>query len=172
MIVTDVPTTPEVGLKLVILGAETTVNVTPLLALPPTETTTFPVVAPEGTAATIEVVLQLVGLALVALKATVLVPWVEPKLVPVILTDVPTPPEVGDKAIIFGVAAFSWSGEQRIMRNGRPPEIAKLERNIKADLSCCFAKPKYGRNPLSARRFLTFRAAFYCRFWIRAQRSE
>ena len=74
LIVTDVPTAPDVGFKLVILGAETTVNVTPLLALPPTETTTFPVVAPGGTGATIEVVVQLVGVALVALKVTVLVP--------------------------------------------------------------------------------------------------
>jgi hypothetical protein len=52
-IVTDVPTTPEVGERLVILGAATTANAFPLLATPPTVTTTFPLVAPAGTVVTI-----------------------------------------------------------------------------------------------------------------------
>ena len=44
------------------LGAvAVTVNITPLLATPPTVTTTFPVVAPLGTGTTIIVALQLVG---------------------------------------------------------------------------------------------------------------
>src|SRR6267154_1328908 len=74
-IVTEVPTGPEVGFKLVILGAGTvTVKLTPLLATPPTVTTTFPVVAPAGTGATMLVALQLVGLVVVPLKTTVLVP--------------------------------------------------------------------------------------------------
>ncbi len=42
-----------------------TVNVTPLLATPPTVTTTGPVVAPVGTGATMLVVLQLLGVAAV-----------------------------------------------------------------------------------------------------------
>ena len=113
MIVTDAPTTPEVGLKLVILGAETTVNVTPLLALPPTVTTTFPVVAPEGTGATIEVALQLEGVARVPLNFTVLVPFVLPKLVPLIVTGVPTAPEVGDNFVILVRAAFRLREERR-----------------------------------------------------------
>ena len=46
----------------------------PLLACPPTVTTTLPVVAPVGTGATIEVALQLVGVATVPLKVTVLLP--------------------------------------------------------------------------------------------------
>ena len=44
---TDVPGPPDVGLKLVIVGA--TPKFTPLLATPPTVTTTFPAVAPPGT---------------------------------------------------------------------------------------------------------------------------
>jgi hypothetical protein len=56
------------------LGMVETVNVTPLLASPFTVTTTFPVVAPLGTGATIEVALQLVGVAAVPLKVTVLLP--------------------------------------------------------------------------------------------------
>src|SRR3989442_10920763 len=63
-IVTDVPTNPDVGFKLVMLGAGTvTVKLTALLATPPTVTTTFPVVAPAGTGATMLVALQLVGVA-------------------------------------------------------------------------------------------------------------
>jgi len=80
-IVTEVPTAPEVGLKLVMLGAEAvvTVNDTPLLTTPPTVTTTLPVVAPVGTGATMLVALQLVGVAVVPLNVTVLEPCVKPK---------------------------------------------------------------------------------------------
>ena len=105
LIVTDVPTGPEVGERLVIAGAvevAVTVNVTPLLATPPTVTTTAPVVAPVGTGAVIEVLLQLLGLAAVPLNVTVLVPCVDPKSDPVIVTDVPTGPEVGERLVIAG----------------------------------------------------------------------
>jgi hypothetical protein len=81
-----------------------TENVTPLLATPPTVTTTLPVVAPVGTVATIDVALQLViVVAVVPLKVTVLVPCVEPKFVPVIVTDAPTAPDVGDRFVMLGV---------------------------------------------------------------------
>ena len=59
-------------------------------------------VAPLGTGTAIEVALQLVGVALVPLNVTVLVPWVDPKFVPVIVTDVPTGPEVGDRLVMLG----------------------------------------------------------------------
>ena len=49
-------------------------KVTPLLAVPPTVTTTFPVVAPVGTGTAMLVALQLVGVAEVPLNVTVLVP--------------------------------------------------------------------------------------------------
>ena len=74
VIVTDAPTTPDVGDRLVMLGAATTVKDEPLLAIEFTVTTTLPVVAPVGTGATIEVALQLVGVAVVPLNLTVLVP--------------------------------------------------------------------------------------------------
>ena len=54
--------------------AAVTVNVTPLLATPPTVTTEFPVVAPLGTGVTMLVALQLVGDAAVPLKLTLLLP--------------------------------------------------------------------------------------------------
>jgi hypothetical protein len=65
-------------------------------------TTTFPVVVPLGTGTTIEVALQLVGVAVVPLNVTVLLPCVDPKFVPVIVTDVPTTPEVGERLVIEG----------------------------------------------------------------------
>src|SRR5438552_15301162 len=100
--VSDARTAPELGDKLLMLGTASTVNDTPALATPLTVTTTLPVVAPAGTGATIEVALQLVGLASVALKETALAPWVEPKLLPVIVTDAPTAPELGDKLVMRG----------------------------------------------------------------------
>lgn len=83
---------------------ETTVTVkaTALVVRPPTVTTTLPVVAPVGTETTIVVALQLVGVAAVPLKVTALVPCVAPKLVPVIATEVPTGPEVGERVVIVG----------------------------------------------------------------------
>jgi len=112
VIVTDAPTNPDVGLRLVMLGAGTvTVKFTPLLAVPPTVTTTFPVVAPAGTATTMLAALQLVGVADVPLKATVLVPCVAPKFVPVIVTGVPTTPDTGFRIAILGagVALFTFT---------------------------------------------------------------
>ena len=80
--VTLVPTGPDAGATLVIVGAAVvvvTVNTTPLLATPPTVTVTLPVVAPVGTGATIRVADQLVGVAVVPANFTTLVPCVAPK---------------------------------------------------------------------------------------------
>lgn len=99
--VTEVPTGPDVGDTLLMLGAGiVTVKETPLLAWPLTVTTTLPVVAPFGTGTTMDVALQLVGVAAVPLNVTVLVPWLDPKVVPVIVTEVPVGPEVGDKLLM------------------------------------------------------------------------
>lgn len=70
----EVLTGPDVGLILVMLGGTKTVKKTPLLARPLTVTTTLPDVAPFGTGTTMLVGLQLVGVAAVPLKVTVLVP--------------------------------------------------------------------------------------------------
>lgn len=100
VIVTDAPTAPELIERVVMLGVS--VNVTPLLDRLLTVTTTEPVVAPLGTGATMLVVLQLVGVAVVPLKVTV---PVDPKLVPVIVTEVPTTPEAGERLVMLGVEA-------------------------------------------------------------------
>ena len=80
---------------------DVTVKGIPLLAILFTVTTTFPVIAPPGTGTTMLVALQLVGGATVPLNVTELPVWV-PKLVPVIVTKVPTGPDVGLRLLIVG----------------------------------------------------------------------
>jgi len=105
-IVTDVPTIPDVGFSPLMLGAaDDTVKLTPLLDTPPTVTTTFPVVAPLGTAATMLLVLQLVGVAVIPLNLIVFVPCVAPKFAPEIVTDVPTIPDVGFSPVMLATGA-------------------------------------------------------------------
>jgi hypothetical protein len=101
VIVTEAPTWPEFGLRLLMDGlVEITVKLTPLLGTPPAVTTTLPVVAFAGTGVTMLVAVQLVGVAVVPLNVTV---PVVPKFVPVIVTDAPTGPDVGLRLPIFGV---------------------------------------------------------------------
>jgi hypothetical protein len=90
-------------LRLSISGEPGTVNATPALATPLTVTTTFPVAAPVGTVTTIEEASQLMTVADLPLKVTVLLPCNEPKLVPLIVTDAPTAPDVVESLVIVGV---------------------------------------------------------------------
>jgi hypothetical protein len=105
LIVTVVPTGPLVGDRLRIVGVPVTVNSEPLLAVPPTVTTTLPVVVPLGTSATMLVSDHDVGLACTPLNATVLDPCVAPKLEPAIVTDVEIGPDEGVREVIVGAAA-------------------------------------------------------------------
>jgi hypothetical protein len=85
------------------------------------------VVAPVGTGTLIEVFAHVVGVPGVPLNVTVLVPWLVPKLVPLIVTDTPTAPEVGVRLVILGVAAaempaqkMTWrSASRRVRTKGR-----------------------------------------------------
>src|SRR5262249_58392988 len=74
----------------------------PLLARPPTVTTTLPVVAARGTGTTMLVADHVVGVATAPLKVTVLVPFVAPKPVPVIVTAVVIGPIVGERLVNVG----------------------------------------------------------------------
>jgi hypothetical protein len=96
---------PVVTERLEMLGAGTTVKLTPLLALLETVTITFPVVAPVGTVTWMLDAPQLVAVAIVPLNLTVLDPWLFPKFVPVMVTDAPTAPVVGARLEMVGVAA-------------------------------------------------------------------
>jgi hypothetical protein len=71
---TDAPTAPDVGVRLVMLGAASTVKLIPFVFTPLAFTTTFPVVAPEGTTATMLLAPHVVTVAVVPLNLTVLVP--------------------------------------------------------------------------------------------------
>ena len=102
VIVTGTPIVADVGDRVVMLGRRPSVNVTPLLGNPPTVTTTGPVVVPTGTGTTILVSLQVVGVAVVVLNRTVLVPFVAPKLAPAIVTTVPTGPDAGVSVVMDG----------------------------------------------------------------------
>jgi len=79
-----------------------TVKKAPSLEPSTVATTIFPVVPADGTGTATEVALQLVGVAVVPLNLTVLLPWVDPKLLPVIVTEVPTVPEVGERPVMLG----------------------------------------------------------------------
>jgi len=102
VMVTAAPTAPVVIDRLVMLGAATTVKLEPLLATFETVTTTFPVVAPAGTVVPMLVALQLVIVAVVPLKVAELLPWLAPKLVPVMVTAAPTAPVVTERLVILG----------------------------------------------------------------------
>lgn|SRR5579859_757933 len=97
------PTAPVAGESPVILGAGTTVKFTPLLTWPDTLTTTFPDVAPLGKVTVMLDEPQVVTEAVVPLNCTVLVPWVDPKLVPTIAMEAPMAAELGERLVIEGV---------------------------------------------------------------------
>jgi hypothetical protein len=107
VIVTAVPTAPLAGDRLVMLGAAALVivNAIALLVIPPTVTTTFPVVAPAGAGTAMLLADQVVGVAAVPLNVTVLVPFVEPKFAPATVTIVPAAPLDGDRLTIEGPVA-------------------------------------------------------------------
>ncbi len=103
VIVTEVPTGPEVGENEVIVGTAVTVKVSVLVAVPAVVLTLIvPEVAPGGTVAVIWVEEFTVNDPDVALNFTS-VTFV--KFVPVIVTEVPTGPEVGENEVIVGGCA-------------------------------------------------------------------
>ena|ERR1043166_6788781 len=102
VIVTARPTAPEVGETLVMLGGWITAKLRALLATPPTVTTRFPLIDPLGIVTTIEFEFQLDTLQIIPLRLTLLSCCVAPKFDPVIVTDVPTTPDAGDKPMMFG----------------------------------------------------------------------
>jgi hypothetical protein len=104
VMVTAVPEVPMVGVKLVIVGAPVapvTVKATALVAvLVPTVTLIGPVVAAEGTVATISVWVAEVTAAVTPLNLTVLLVGVVEKPVPKMVTVVPSGPLFGVNSII------------------------------------------------------------------------
>jgi len=102
LIVIAVATGPLDGERLVSVGVGITVNVSALLASPPTVTTTLPEVAPAGTGTTMLVADHVVGVAAVPLNVTVLVPLLAPNPVPLIVTAAATGALVGERLVSVG----------------------------------------------------------------------
>ena len=102
LMVTDVPTTPLDGEKLLIVGADplVTVKFDALVAVPDgVVTVILPVVAPLGTLAVIRPSFATLKLADVPLNRTLVAPV---KWLPLMVTDVPTAPLDGEKLLIVG----------------------------------------------------------------------
>lgn len=93
---------PTCWMSLIAVVADCTVKSIPLLATPPTVTMALPVAAPTGTGAMTLEALQLVGVELIPLKVTVLVPWDTPKFAPVIVTEEPIAPAEGLRLVMLG----------------------------------------------------------------------
>jgi hypothetical protein len=104
VIVTVAPTFPLVGVKLVIVGAGTVTLKLVLLVVVWLATVTLiaPVVAPAGTATTSCVAVAEDTVAAVPLNMTTSLVFVVLKLVPLIVTDVPTAPDAGEKLAMVG----------------------------------------------------------------------
>jgi hypothetical protein len=100
---TVAPFAPEGGDKLPIAGLVTVKVILELLVIELTTTVTGPVVTLLGATAVMVVLVQLVTAAATPLKLTVLLPWVSPKFVPLMLTEVPGRPVFDDKLVMLGV---------------------------------------------------------------------
>ena len=106
-VVTPLQTDTEEGcVVMLITGPAVTVKLLELVAVfPATVTVIGPVVAPVGTEVVIEVAVLAVTTAVVPLNWSVLLAGVVLKFVPIMLTVVPTKPDVGVKEVIVGKVA-------------------------------------------------------------------
>lgn len=114
VMVTEVPTSPLVGLKLVMVGLSAESSVTSKspsedVVLPFTVTVMGPVVAPVGTVTVSCVLVAVIISAEVPLNLTELLLAVKLKLEPVMVTVVPSGPLVGEKEEMAGAATTSSS---------------------------------------------------------------
>ena len=115
VMVTVAPAAPEVGVKLVMVGATVTVKVPVLVAVPPgVVTARGPLVAPAGT-------VKVMVVAFTTVKPVVATPFsvraVAPvRLVPVTVTVAPALPEVGVKLVMVGTAAAGATGAKATPR--------------------------------------------------------
>jgi hypothetical protein len=110
LIVTEVGAVPVAGDRFEMIGDGTITKSSPLLGTPATLITTYPVVVPVGTVTPMLVALQLVTGAATPLKATVLVPWVNPKALPMMVTGIPGASNTGETlSIVGGVTTLKFT---------------------------------------------------------------
>lgn len=126
----------------VVIAGFVTVNVAALLCTPLTVTRTvaLPLTIPDGTRAVIDVLLQFVTEATTPANWTVLVPWVEPKLLPVITTEVPVAPEVGFRLEMTGAAQSEPLARMANERNATSLTAGRREqrKTFPLELACAF----------------------------------
>jgi len=149
---TEVPDAPERGVKFVIVIGLATVKVTLLLlATPPTVTTTLtaPFETPVGTTAVMDLLPQAVVDATTTPHVMVLVRLVLPKPFPVIVTQVPEGPEVGEMLVIDGAAKRAALARTTNEKQATELSSDRLER-IHPPLICASQKTK---TPLARHRF-------------------
>ena len=118
--VTVVPTSPDVGEKLVTVGPDT-LKLATLVPVPLGVVTEIgPVVAPAGTVATMVVAVTAAGLKLAdaPLNVTDVVPR---KSVPVMVTAVPEGPETGEKSVMLGAPTTTTENESAL--SAVPPGV-------------------------------------------------
>jgi hypothetical protein len=96
------------------------------LEFPLTVTTTLPVVAPEGTIATIVVFFQLVAVAVTPLNLTVLPPCDEPNPDPLIVIEAPIAPDVGERLEMLSVANAEDAQQQKRRRSPVMPITVRV----------------------------------------------
>jgi hypothetical protein len=125
LIVTDVPTGPDVGENPLIDGGGITEKVEELVAVPPGVTTEIaPLVAPFGTVAVIFVSESTEKIVVVPLNRTSVAPL---SCVPVIVTDVPTEPDAGENPPIDGAGTVTVKlAELEAVPSGVTTEIGPL----------------------------------------------
>ena len=107
--VMSVPTLPDAGVKLVMVGVTVAAPIVKLAVLVPVPplvvTVSGPVVAPGGTAVTMDVLESTVKVvAGIPLNFTAVAPI---KLLPAMVTVAPTPPVVGVKLVTLGTAGVA-----------------------------------------------------------------
>lgn len=104
---------------------ELTVKLEELVAIPPGVVTAMvPVVAPEGTVAVTEVALTTANVAAAMLLN--LTPVMPVRFVPVMVTEVPTEPEMGVNDVIVGALAGAAASPPP-----PPPQLINIKHNAK-----------------------------------------
>lgn len=126
---------------------------------PDTVTVMVPEVAPVGTVVVIDVVVAAVTVAVVELNFTVLPDVVDAKFVPVIVTVVPTLPDVGVKEVIVGVRAVTVVEGKRscVKRYSCVPISVALSRLY-------FTHPKLSNKMINCMIFISILQNEFCQY--------
>src|SRR6266446_4819756 len=110
-------------------GSDVTENDELFAVCPFTVTPNTPELALAGTTATMPVFDQFATSAVVPFKVIVLLPCAEPKFVPVIATEDPTAPELGEMLVIVGACASVRPAHARTTRKATVKDSPRIRMN-------------------------------------------